>query len=406
MHIIRVSDSQTEKAFIQFPARVYKNSKHWVRPLDQEIKKLFDKGKNPFFENGEAERWILTNFRGRMIGRIAAFVDNKVSGPHGGPIGGMGFFECIDHQVAAFTLFDQSRDWLSRKGVEVMRGPVNFLNFTSKSGLLTEGFAEQPVYGMPYHHEYYQRFFENYGFCLQHKIYNYTTDIRENFLSTEFREKGNKILSDPDYRTTSIYQQDIEQVAGNLMEVYNDAWKEQDCFFPMTRELARDMLQRLQQVMDKKIIYFVYHQEKPVAFFLNLPEVNGLYKYMNGRINAIGKLKYLLNGERSQKIVGLMMGVKKAYQGKGIEAALAVTLENHLMSSASKYQSLEVVGVGDADAKILHIVRQLKMKVNKVFHTYEFNLHQNRDTVERRLETGDRKTKNCSLKIRTVRNHV
>lgn len=374
MHIIRVSDSLTEEEFIRFPSQIYKDNQLWVRPLEREIKKLFNVNKNPFFENGEAERWILTNFRGRMIGRIAAFVYHRQSDIQGGPTGGIGLFECIHHQPAAFALFDQCKDWLSKKGVDAMNGPVNLLSMTSKWGLLTDGFAEEPAYGMPYHPAYYQAFFENYGFSLHQKLYNYTTNISENFLSPEYREKGKEILSNPDYRIASVSKLNRESFAHQLEEVYNDAWKEHTYFSPMTPELAHDFVQRLVPVMDKKIIYFVYHKDQPVAFFLNLPQKISLFD--TGNNHSLARLKNLF-GERNRKIVALMMGIKKAQQGKGIDAALAVTLEEYIRSTQGRYKSMEIVGVSDADSKISHMAHRLNMKVSKVFHTYRYNFFKN-----------------------------
>lgn len=372
MQIIRVSERQTEKAFIQFPVRIYKNSPHWVRPMDQEIKNLFNPSKNSFFENGEAERWILINFRGSMIGRIAAFVDRSVAGEDRQPMGGIGFFDCIDHPKAAFALFDQCKDWLAKKGVTTMQGPVNLLDRTATWGLLTNGFSEDSLYGMPYHHAYYQSFFESYGFQLLNKQYSYVADLNEEFLSAAYKEKANRVLSNADYRVSPISKKDSENFAQNLMEVYNDAWQDQSNFLPMTFKMACELVQRLAPVIHEEMVLFAYYQDQPVGFFINLPEMNQVYKHMNGRMNLFGRMKYFFNKEKEKKIIALMMGVKKEHQGKGVEAALITSLFDYLKSPEINYKYVEVAGICDSNLKVLHIANKLHLKMSKVFHTYEY----------------------------------
>jgi hypothetical protein len=46
------------REFLDLPARLYKNDKNWVRYLDQEIEKIFDKEKNKKLRQGEIIRWL------------------------------------------------------------------------------------------------------------------------------------------------------------------------------------------------------------------------------------------------------------------------------------------------------------------------------------------------------------
>ncbi len=95
---------------------LYKNSPHWIRPLDQDIEAVFDPGKNKSFRHGECIRWILLDKSGDVIGRVAAFVNRKTARKgNDQPTGGIGFFECVNDREAAFALFDQCKDWLKQR---------------------------------------------------------------------------------------------------------------------------------------------------------------------------------------------------------------------------------------------------------------------------------------------------
>ena len=314
MHIIRVTDSQTEKAFLQFPAQLYENKPQWVATSEQEIKNIFDFRQKILFEEGQAERWILTNFRGKMIGRIAAFTHQNFSERFEQPTGGIGLFECIDHQKAAFSLFDQCKEWLIRKGMKAMLGPVDLLDPTFKSGLLTSGFSKIPVYNRPYHQEYYQDMFENYGFSVLFKQYNYAVDIQEDGKTPEVDVLADIVLLDPEYKIETVSKQDHEGFAKKLRDVYNDVWQDQPYFFPLQEEASLGLVKKLRQVMDEHMVYFAYHNEQPIGFMINLPEQEQISDDTQEQVTMMRRLKHLF-GNKHMKITTLMMGVKKSLSG-------------------------------------------------------------------------------------------
>src|SRR4026208_569239 len=123
MTLQAVTTSARPKEFLILPVKLYKNESNWIRPLDKDIESVFDKEKNKDFRHGECTRWILMNEKGETIGRVAAFVNKKtVSKGNDQPTGGMGFFECINDEKAAFMLFDRCKQWLQSKGMEAMDG--------------------------------------------------------------------------------------------------------------------------------------------------------------------------------------------------------------------------------------------------------------------------------------------
>ena len=101
-----VSDRSLEKLWLRFPSVLYKDDPNYVRPLDEDVQKLFDKEQNKKLRKGEAIRWLLYDTSDRIVGRIAAFIDPHTAAQNEQPTGGCGFFDCIDDQNAANILFD------------------------------------------------------------------------------------------------------------------------------------------------------------------------------------------------------------------------------------------------------------------------------------------------------------
>ena len=104
----QVLDKKQAKEFLDLPARLYKNEPSWIRPLDNEIEAVFDPKKNKLLRKGSVARWLLRNQSGVSVGRVAAFINSDVVSKEEQPTGGMGFFECINNQEAAFMLFVDS----------------------------------------------------------------------------------------------------------------------------------------------------------------------------------------------------------------------------------------------------------------------------------------------------------
>ncbi len=80
-------------AFHELPFFINQNDPNWIAPLRQDVEKVFDPAKNPFFTHGECIRWILYDDRGKTIGRIAAFINKKLAFTETVPTGGCGFLK-------------------------------------------------------------------------------------------------------------------------------------------------------------------------------------------------------------------------------------------------------------------------------------------------------------------------
>ena len=106
MTILEVADDKNlQQEFLLLPVKLYAEDANWIRPLDQDIEHTFDTKKNKYFKHGEAIRWILQDSAGKTIGRVSAFINHETANKEDQPTGGMGFFECIEDESAAFLLF-------------------------------------------------------------------------------------------------------------------------------------------------------------------------------------------------------------------------------------------------------------------------------------------------------------
>ena len=371
MQLVKVSDNNTSREFLKVPLVIYQDDPNFIRPLDKDVNAVFDPKKNKAFRFGECIRWILKE-DDILIGRIAAFINKKYKNKGDEqPTGGIGFFECINDQRAADMLFDVAKSWLIQYGMEAMDGPINFGERDRWWGLVVEGF-KPPIYLMNYNPPYYVTLFENYGFK---NFYNQIcwhlfvqTELNEKFYEQDEKYSGN-----PEFKAIHIKKNNLEKFATDFSIVYNKAWSKHEGNKFLKEDVAYKMFKAMRPVMDENLIWFVYHHDQPVAFWVNLPELNQIFKHLNGRFDFFAKLKYLWLKKKGicNKFTGIVFGVIPEYQGMGIDYYMIVEGAKTIQNK-TKYDELELQWQGDFNPKILNISKNLGAKQSRMLATYRY----------------------------------
>ena len=366
-----------EREWLDLPKRIYKHYPQWVCPLDNDIRKVFDKSRNELFADGEAIRWTAYDQSGNVVGRIAAFYDKEHAYSYEQPTGGCGFFEAIDDQELADTLFDAAREWLKARGMEAMDGPVNFGSRDSWWGLLVEGYEFEPLYGNPYNPPYYKTLFENYGFQNYFNQNSYVWRVYEDNLSEIALEKAHRLLSNPSYHIERIDMSNLEGEAENFRQIYNKAWSLFTGVKPMERKEAQTMLQKIKPIIDPNLIYFAYHEQEPIGFFIMVPDLNSIIGRFRGKFGIINQLRLLWNLKVSRscdRVFGIIFGITPDYHGKGVESAIMThILETYIRSGRNRYKSFEFAWIGDFNPVMNRMIeRYVCAKRHKMHTTYRY----------------------------------
>lgn len=353
MKIVIVNDSKTEKEFLNVVTSIYQNDQAFIRPLDQDIEKVFDRHSNPFFKHGKCVRWILKDHNNLTIGRIAAFINEKKAFNYEQATGGMGFFECIDHKEAAFLLFDTAKNWLQEHDMQAMEGPINFGENDTFWGLLVEGFTP-PSYGMNYHLPYYHQFFTAYGFTTSYEQLTNHINLTIPF-PARFTKIANWVAAKPDYTFEHFSKKNADKYINDLMEIYNDGWQDFENFVPIKKETLTESFKQMEVIMDENLIWFAYAKGEPASFIVIIPDANQMIKDLNGKLGLIEKIKFAYKRWVGVKRMrAIVMGTKTSFQKLGLESALIIKLGEYVLPK-NQYKELELSWVGDFNEKMIAI---------------------------------------------------
>lgn len=388
MKITEVFDAATAREFVEVNVLMNRSNPNYIRPLDHEVQDTFNPGKNRYFKYGDAKRWILKDEDGKLIGRIAAFVNSKyINKGTDFATGGVGFFECINNQQAANLLFDIAAEWLQSKGMEAMDGPINFGERDKWWGLMVEGFDTPPLYNMSFNPPYYEALFEGYGFGNYYNQYYYAMAVNDP-LPERFAERHAKFKTKPGYTAKHILKQHLDKHAQDFATVYNAAWAQHGEAKEITVDQVKKLFNKMKAVMDERLIWFAYYKEEPIAMWINIPDLNQYFKYFNGKLGLFQKLRLLwMKKQGSCRVfTGVAFGIAPKYQALGIDSFM-IYEGALLIQNKGWYDRYEMGWAGDWNPKMLNIYKNLGGNQSRRMITYRY-IFNNKYPFERHVVIG------------------
>ena len=376
IEIREVGDRKGLADFIDVPKIVNRDDPHWVCPLDMQEKARFSAKKNPFFEHTDIV-FLVAYQEGRPVGRITAHVDHNYNEFHDERTGQFGFFDSIDDLDVARALTTYAENWLQWRGMEVILGPFSF-NTNDMVGVLLEGFDSPPVVMMPHNPPYYESLLLGCGFEKAKDLLAYNIELNDEFVSFAERLKNRlhplseKAMADG-FTIRNLNLKDFDNEIRRLMGVYNEAWEKNWGAVPMTEAEFVHLCKELKPIAIPELTKLVQHGEETVAFGLCLPDVNQIFRKLNGRLFPLGFLRLLLGLKRVDGLRLLALGIKKGYRKRGVDSLMYY----HLLESGLKmnrFKSCEISWLLEDNYLIIRAAEFMKAKLYKRYRMYRKNL--------------------------------
>jgi hypothetical protein len=372
MQLIEVTNTSLARDFIRVNVLMNTGNPDYIRPLEKDVNMVFDPKKNKTFRSGQVTRWVLKDESGKLLGRIAAFVNKKYKNKGDDiPVGGIGFFECINDQAAADMLFDVAKHWLLQRGMEAMDGPINFGERDRWWGLMVKGF-EPPLYCLNYNPPYYQLLFETYGFNNYYNQICFSLNVKDP-VAPKYYQRHAECAKDPGFSSSHIKKNQLGKFAKDFTTVYNKAWAGHGGLKQLDDRTVLKMFQTMKPVMDESISWFVYYNDEPIGIWINLPDLNQWFKYLNGKFSLWHKLKFLWikKTKPSNKFVGLVFGVVPAWQGRGVDSYMIIEGANHILSR-NDYEKYEMQWIGEFNPRMINVAEFLGTQRSRILTTYRY----------------------------------
>jgi hypothetical protein len=309
-------------AFIKLPWQIYAGDPAWVPPLIREQRKILDRSRHPFHLHAEVE-YFLARRGGRVVGRIAVFVNPRYNRFHEDRTGFFGFLEVENDPEACTALLECAEGWLAERAMDCMVGPMNFTtNDESHSpGILLEGFQEPPYILMAHGRPYYPSLLKEAGLekAMDLLAYRFTSNIPpERIVKAVARiEKGIAGL-----RIRNVSMKHLHEEVDLVQAVYNSAWEKNWGFVPLTEAEIRHLAEELKPILEPRYALIATIHGQAVGFSLTLPDYNQALRHTNGRLLPLGLLKLLWHARRINRARVFALGLERKFRRSGIDAVL------------------------------------------------------------------------------------
>jgi GNAT superfamily N-acetyltransferase len=305
IEILPVQTAAQRRRFVTFPWQIYQHDPLWVPPLVPERLKTIDPAQGVFFKRGIAEFFIAVK-DGKPAGTICCADDKETNTARGMKDCMIGFFECIDDQDVAKSLFDHARQWARTHGLETLYGPFN-LDYEDGYGVLLEGRDRPPVILCGHTPPYYQGFFEHYGFQPARGD-NLAYEITPSMAAAELERLGRLAERLRRHKWIKIRSGDLEHWDQEVERIYillNKALAHLSDFIPWPREGLQASLEQFRQIVDPELVLFAEVDGEAVGWFPGIPNINETLIHANGLRYPWDYLRLLVHMRRQPKCLAI-----------------------------------------------------------------------------------------------------
>jgi GNAT superfamily N-acetyltransferase len=366
LKVNRVENKKDFKAFLKFPWEIYEGNPNWVPPLFMEMKDKLNPRKNPFFEHAETDLFLAR--RGdQVVGRIAGIIDYHHNEYHKEKVVFFGLYESINDEEVARAMLDRVSDWGKKKGMEILRGPMN-LSMNDECAFLLEGFDKPPVIMMPYNPPYYLELMEKAGLTKAKDLYAFMMS-RDHDTIEKVKAVVEKVRSVTSFGMRIVNLKKVEREARKIAFIYNSAWAKNWGFVPWTENEMKFMARRLKDFADQELVIFALHEGQEVGFAFGLPNYNELLRDLNGRLFPFGIFKLLFGRNKIRGMRAVVFGVLPQFQHTGLSYLLYDELEKR--AKVRGYQWAEMSWQLEDNEAINRFTTSIGGKIYKKYRIYE-----------------------------------
>ncbi len=373
MDIVKIDTSNLRdvRRFLQFPFDLYRGVPQWVPPFAQDVRRMLDRRKHPFYQHSDADFFLAVK-NDRVVGRLALLENRHYNDFNHTRTALFYLFEAEDDREASRGLFDTAIDWALARNLDTIEGPKGFTALDGM-GLLVKGFQHRPALGIPYNLDYYPRLLEDGGFENVGDIVSGYLDARQlNFPDKIHRiaelvqkRRGLRIMR---FRS----RRDLRQLIEPMKQLYNDSLGNTTGTVPLTDDEATTIAQQMLLFADPRLIKVVMKGDEPVGFLFAYPDPSAAIQRTKGKLLPVGWLDVYLELKRTKWININGAGIVEKYRGSGGTALLFSEICKSVIEGG--FDHADIVQIGVENDKMQREVADLGIDFYKTHRLYRKRL--------------------------------
>ena len=311
--------------FIRLPFRLPDQRTNRVPSLLADERELHDPRKNPQLTHCDAERWIAWR-DGVAVGRIMGIIHRSYNETHNEKTARFYQLDCIRDAEVVQALIGAVEEWARIKGMDRVIGPFGFSD-KDPQGLQIEGFDHLPVIATPTNPDWMPALVEACGYAPFEDMLSYRMDI-PSALPASYALIADRCLSHHGLHRVPLHsKRDLKPWIVPVLRLVNATYGELLGFAPMSEAEMRALAAKYMFILDPQLVRLIADaNNEPVAFVIASPDMSEGFVRANGRLFPFGFLHILRAMKRSKQLDLLLGAARPDLQGKGLTAALAISL--------------------------------------------------------------------------------
>ncbi|MBB2155885.1 hypothetical protein HLH33_06095 [Gluconacetobacter diazotrophicus] len=373
--ITPVSSFRQMSLFIRLPRLLYAGLPGYVPPLDMEQKDLLHPRKTAFFRHGRA-RYFLAMRAGKPVGRISAQVDDLAIETLGENIGFFGALDAVDDASVVSALLDAACAWLRRQGMDTARGPFT-LNANGELGMMIEGHRAPPMIAMPWHPHWLPPLVEACGFAKAMDFVAYQMETGPGAEQAHLVPSGLRLGEGRlgSITTRGIRRRQIAEDGEILRRLYNDAWRNNWGFVPLTQDEMTGMIRQMRPILKSEHFVLIEQDGEPVAVALVVPNLYDIAGDLDGAPTPLGwvKLAERLVRHRFHSARVILLGVSSKLEGTALGAIMPALAIAELMRRGRSlpYRMVEMGWILETNLPMRRLIERLAPEPCKRYRVYD-----------------------------------
>jgi len=310
------------RAFVHFPNVLYKGNPYYVPQIESMDCDTLTPGKNHAFEVCEGKYWLAYNEKGKVVGRVAGIINRQYNEKTGEKVCRFGWIDFIDDHDVSKALMDAVEHYAKEKGMEVMSGPMGFLEFDS-AGVLVEGFDKLPTAYGKYNAPYYEEHLAALGYAKETDYVEYLIKVPEVIPERYARMAELVSVKNSLRQAPFVKRKDLEPYLDGVFKCLNSAYAELHGFSELTPGQCEDLKKQFVTNINVDYVSIVLDSEdEVVGFGVAWPSLSKAMQKAKGSLFPFGWMHLLKAFKQNDTIDLLLIAISEKYKNKGVNAMI------------------------------------------------------------------------------------
>mgnify|MGYP003292116910 FL=1 len=318
IQVTKVTSKKEMRTFVRFGNKLYKGNKYYVPSMPLDDMATFDLNHNGAFEFSEAELYLAYK-EGKVVGRVAAIINNKANETWGVKQVRFGWIDFIDDMEVSGALLN------AVIGMTQIVGPLGFTDFDPE-GMLVEGFDRISTMALIYNHPYYPEHMKKHGYTKETGWIENRMTLPD-VLPEKFDRVADVVNAKYNFKVKKLTTRQIrkEGYGRKFFHLINKTYNKLYGFSLLSDKQIDDFVNVYLNLIDARMLTFIEDENgELVAGGISMPSIAEALQKCRGEIFPFGwwHLLKAMFWKRSDTVEFLLIGVLPEWQSKGVVALI------------------------------------------------------------------------------------